>query len=387
MSKKIGFIPLRKGSKGIKNKNTRKLVGRPLYAWVLTEAIFSDLDKVYVYSDDENLIDFISKEYSWSEKVVAMLRSDESASDTASTELAMLEFCQKINFDFEVFCLLQATSPLTSRFNINDSLTKLIDNKYDSILSVVKTHKFSWNKNGTAVNYDIFNRPRRQDFDGLILENGAIYCTSKKSLMASKNRISNSIGLLEMDVESLLEIDSETDWVIVEQLLINRQKKLKSNKQITHLILDVDGVFTDGCVYYSKDGELTKKFDMRDGMGLEILREYDVEVIVMTSEKSELVAKRMQKLKINEVYLGVKDKFALLNKLVSDKGIDFGNLAYMGDDINDFANILTVGWSLAPNNAMDSIKLNADIVLSKDSGNGTIREACNFILNYNKRFN
>src|SRR5690606_35242791 len=111
--KKIGFIPVRKNSKGIPNKNKRKMVGRPLFSWVLGEAIFSDLDVVYVYTDDQDIIDFINKEYHWTNKVKALLRSDESATDTASTEFAMLEFCESINYDFDVFCLLQATSPFT----------------------------------------------------------------------------------------------------------------------------------------------------------------------------------------------------------------------------------------------------------------------------------
>ena len=189
-----------------------------------------------------------------------------------------------------------------------------------------------------------------------------------------------------MPEESLHEIDSEADWIVVEQLLIQRQKQAKQSNRITHLVLDVDGVFTDGSITYTKDGEHTKRFDMRDGMGLEILRQFDVEVIIMTSENSELVAKRMQKLQIEQVYLGVKDKFTLLNKLVKDNNIKLSNVAYVGDDVNDLANICSVGWSLAPNNAMTEIKTHADIVLSKNSGNGAIREACQFIKNYNKRF-
>lgn len=383
--KKIGFIPLRKNSKGIPNKNKRKMVGRPLFTWVLGEAIFSDLDAVYVYTDDQDIIDFIAKEYHWTNKVKAFLRSDESATDTASTELAILEFAEKIKYDFDVFCLLQATSPFTKSNDINVCLSKLSDG-YDSALTVVNTHRFLWNENGTAINYNPLNRPRRQDFDGLLVENGAVYTVTKEALQKHKNRLGEKIGIVKMPEDSLLEIDSETDWIAVEQMLIERQKRNKNPEKITHLVLDVDGVFTDGTITYTKDGEHTKTFDMRDGMGLEILRQFNVEVMVMTSEQSELVAKRMQKLNIANVYLGVKDKFTLLNHIIKQKGIALNNIAYVGDDVNDLANICSVGWSFAPNNAMDVVKQNADMVLSKNSGNGAIREACQFILNYNKRF-
>ena len=383
--KKIGFIPLRKGSKGIPNKNKRKMVGRPLFTWVLGEAIFSNLDEVVVYTDDESIIEFINKEYYWTNKVKALLRSKESASDTASTEFAMLEFCDTINYDFDVFCLLQATSPFTKKEDINICLDKLNEG-YDSALTVVNTHRFLWDKEGGAINYNTQARPRRQDFEGLLIENGAVYTSTKESLISTKNRLGNNVAVVQMTEESLYEIDSESDWIVVEQSLIERQKREKKSKKITHVVLDVDGVFTDGTITYTKEGEHTKSFDMRDGMGLEILRQFDVEVMVMTSENSELVSKRMEKLKIEHVFLGVKDKYTLLKQVIQNKKINLSNVAYIGDDVNDLTNICSVGWSLTPNNATDVVKLNADIVLSKNSGSGAIREACEFIMNYNKRF-
>ncbi|GAL81826.1 N-acetylneuraminate cytidylyltransferase [Algibacter lectus] len=383
--KKIGFIPLRKGSKGIVGKNKRKMVGRPLYTWVLGAALQSDLDLVYIYTDDQSIIDFIAKEYHYTDKVKAVLRSDASATDTASTESAMLEFATQIDYDFDVFCLLQATSPFTTAIDINACLTQ-VENGKDSALTVVNTHRFLWNANGTPINYDYNNRPRRQDFDGLLIENGAIYTCTKQVLQNNKNRLGQNIGIVKMPEDSLQEIDSESDWIVVENLLIERQKQLKKAEKITHLVLDVDGVFTDGTITYTKDGEHTKSFDMRDGMGLEILRQFGIEVMIMTSEQSELVAKRMEKLQIKQVFLGVKDKYTLLKTLSIQQNFSLNNVAYVGDDVNDMANICSVGWSFAPQNAMTEIKTNADVVLSKPSGAGAIREACYFIKNYNKRY-
>jgi N-acylneuraminate cytidylyltransferase len=82
----------------------------------------------------------------------------------------------------------------------------------------------------------------------------------------------------------------------------------------------------------------------------------------------------------------VKDKYSLLQQIILEQQISLNNVAYLGDDVNDLSNICSVGWSLAPNNATDDIKQHADVVLSKNSGAGAIREACQFILNYNKRF-
>lgn len=384
--KKTAIIPLRKGSKSIVGKNKRKMVGRPLFTWVLKEAIFSDLDEIIVFTDDDEIIEFVRKQYIWAPKVKAILRNDKNANDTASTENVLIEVSEKLNYNYDIICLLQATSPLTTFKDINNCLIAITENKYDAALTVVNTHRFTWNKDGTSQNYDVFNRPRRQDFEGLLIENGAVYCTTKNAFINSRNRISGTILPICMPEDSLVEIDSMTDWLIVEELLINRLKKQKNTNQITHVVLDVDGVFTDGTVTFTKNGEHTKSFDMRDGMGLEILRGLGIEVLVMTSEQSELVAERMKKLKIDQVYLGVKDKYALLQEIMLQKEIFLGNIAYIGDDVNDLANICSVGWSFAPNNATNIVKLQADTILNKNSGSGAIREACEFILNYNKRF-
>ncbi|MCM2303039.1 MAG: acylneuraminate cytidylyltransferase [Flavobacteriaceae bacterium] len=386
MSKKIGFIPLRKNSKGIPNKNKKKMVGRPLFCWVLSEAIFSELDEVYVFTNDTEIIDFINKEYHWTSKVKTLLREEINANDTASTESALIEFSEKINQDYELLCLLQATSPLTTSKDINNAINKIKNDGFDSVLSVVKTHRFTWNLDGTAQNYDVFNRPRRQDFDGLLIENGAIYITKKEAFLSSKNRVSGNIGLIEMPEDTLVELDSLTDWLIVENLLTERLKKAKKTQRIEYLVLDVDGVFTDGGIYYNAEGELAKKFDMRDGMGLEILRENKVVVVVLTAENSALVAQRMKKLNIQNTFLGVKDKYSFLQQFLVSNKSSIGAVAYIGDDVNDLANLCNAGWSFAPNNATNAVKPHVDMVLNQDSANGAIREACEFILKYNKRY-
>ncbi|MGB5666427.1 MAG: acylneuraminate cytidylyltransferase [Maribacter sp.] len=383
----IGFIPLRKNSKGIPNKNKKKLLGRPLFTWVLTEAIFSNLDKVFVFTDDEEIIDYVNLHYKWSPKVSCIKRSAENASDTSSTEAAIMEFSNKVNTSFDVFCLLQATSPLTKRNDINKALEKLENKGLDAVLSVVNTHRFIWTKDGKSLNYDYKNRPRRQDFEGLLMENGAVYCTTKKALLQSENRLSGKIGTIEMSEDTLVEIDSETDWQVVEQLLVSSFKTNKSKQRINYLVLDVDGVFTDGSVTFNKDGEFSKSFDMRDGMGLEILREYNVKVMVMTSENSEVVKQRMKKLKIGDVFLGIKDKYSFLENICNERKISPKEIAYIGDDVNDLSNILRAGWSFCPANATKPIKFHADIVLSNKSRYGAIREATEFIINYNLRFN
>ncbi|WP_430932384.1 cytidylyltransferase domain-containing protein [Saccharicrinis sp. 156] len=383
---KIAIIPLRAGSKGIVNKNRKKIFGRPLFAWVLTEAIQSKLDQVYVFTDDTVIKSYIEKEYTWTNKVTVVERSAESASDTASTEAGMVELAEKLDYQFSHYFLLQATSPLTTAADIDKCIDTLKKEGVDSVLTAVKTHRFIWNSKGESLNYDYLNRPRRQDFEGLIIENGAVYGCTAETFKNTNNRLGGNIQVVEMEEDTLTEIDEPADLIIIEQLL--KKRLLQSKKplgSIRYLVLDVDGVFTDATVSYTQDGEFSKNFSFVDGMGLEVLRDNSIEPIIMTSENSDLVKKRMEKLQIKRCYLGVKDKYALLNSILPELGVLRNQIAYLGDDINDLSNILSVGWGACPINATGQVANNADIKLSANGGKGAIRELVEFLISFNKR--
>jgi N-acylneuraminate cytidylyltransferase len=383
--KSVAIIPLRKGSKGIPGKNKMKILGRRLYQWSLGEAIFSKLDEVYIFTDDEEIIDQVEKEYHWTDKVKVIKRSAENANDIASTEAAMFEFVEKIQWDFETICLLQATSPLTCRNDINNVLADINGNDFDSALTVVKTKRFIWGEDSKSINYDYKFRPRRQDFDGIRIENGAVYASTKEQFIKSKNRLGGKISMVEMPEDTLTEIDEISDVLIIEKLLLNRLNSFKEDiAKIKLLVLDVDGVFTPGTVGVTNTGELEKVFSLRDGMGIENLRLSGVEVIVMTSEISPIVESRMKKLGL-ELYMGVKDKYSRLDRVLETKGFTRKEVAYVGDDVNDLVNISSVAWGFCPNDAVLELQPYCDIKLNNRGGDQAIREACQFIAKYNNR--
>ena len=94
----------------------------------------------------------------------------------------------------------------------------------------------------------------------------------------------------------------------------------------------------------------------------------------------------MQKLQIKYTFLGVKDKYSFLQNFINQQNATWGNLAYVGDDVNDLANLCTVGWSFAPNNATAIVKQHVDVVLNNNSADGAIREVCEWIMKYNTRY-
>lgn len=377
----IGFIPLRKGSKGIPSKNRKFLLGRPLFSWALTEAENSVLDLVYVFTDDQYIKDYIINEYVDSEKIKVLARSEESATDSASTEFAMIEFIKLTNIDYDTISLIQATSPLVTKIDINNCI-QAINDGFESALTVTPIKRFFWNKNNEPINYDYNKRPRRQDVDFEYTENGACYTTTKKAFTDSKNRISGKIKLIKMSEESFYEIDEQHDFKIVEALLINRLKKNHFNSfdDIKLLCLDVDGVLTDGTSQYTSDGELSKNFSLFDGKGLELLRSKGIDVCIITSENSKIVKARVKKLKIESAFYGIKDKYRILEKILNHKQIKWSQVAYIGDDVNDLTNIIASGVSFCPKNGNINVKFYSSFLLRNFGGNGAVREACDIIL-------
>ena len=209
----IAIVPIRSGSKGIPNKNIKLLAGKPLAWWVLNTLENSNVDKIIVALDKE-YIDLV-KSFSFS-KVKIYLRDLQNSRDISSTEDVLIEVINNLNINDDIL-LAQATSPLTTSNDFNGGIE--LYKKYDSILSVVNQKRFIWNNQGISVNYDYKNRPRRQDWGGYLVENGAFYISNSTNILKSKNRISGNIGLYKMDEKTYYEIDSEDDWEIIKNLI------------------------------------------------------------------------------------------------------------------------------------------------------------------------
>ncbi len=382
LGENIAFIPVRGGSKSIKFKNIKKINGRPLIYWVLDAVVeCNSIDKVVVSTDSDEIRDTVNL-YN-SNKILIINRSDEVSTDFASTESVMLEFAE--NYAFKNIILVQATSPLIDSHDLTQGL-ELYKNA-DSVLSVVNQKRFIWNKQEYAqpLNYDYLNRPRRQDFQGFYVENGAFYITSKELLIKSKCRISGKISTYVMEEESYYEIDEPSDWIIVEKLLENKYGKVdlsKKIKKIRCLLVDCDGVLTNGAMYYTENGDEIKKFSTYDGMGFQLLKNHGIITGIITGEDRQLVKRRFEKLGLNELYMGVSDKLKILDEICKKNNLKYEEVAYIGDDLNDIPIIENVGFSCSVHNGISIIKSKVDYVTSKNGGEGAVREIADLILKY-----
>lgn len=152
-------------------------------------------------------------------------------------------------------------------------------------------------------------------------------------------------------------------------------------RKIKLLITDCDGVLTDGGVYYGEQGEILKKFNIRDGMGVERLRKLaDVQTGIITGEVSPSVAKRAEKLQITELHLGIKDKLKVLMQIMVNKNLTTDNIAYIGDDVNDIEIMQQVGLTACPADAISFTKNIADYVCESKGGEGCFREFAELII-------
>ena len=130
----------------------------------------------------------------------------------------------------------------------------------------------------------------------------------------------------------------------------------RTKKKIKIFITDVDGVLTDGGMYYSEKGEIIKKFNTRDGMGIEILVKNGIIPVILTKENSDIVLKRAEKLKIKDVYTGVEDKLEKAGELIKKYKFSFDEVVYIGDDINDVPLLKMAGFSCCPFDAVEKVK-------------------------------
>ena len=416
------FIPVRGGSKSIPLKNIKPICGKPLVYWTLRAACeCSAIDRVYVATDSVKIRGTVlafktGEEAALFAKAEVISRSAESASDTASTEFAMLEFAE--NYEFDNIVLIQATSPLLRGTDLDRGFAAFAEPGTDSVLSVVPQKRFHWANDAAGyahpTNYDVFHRPRRQEFDGYLVENGAFYITSKADLLASKNRVSGNIKAVEMREDTFFEIDEPSDWIVIEALMkkngldalgqgaaapevqeaaaqsgpgagtqtggFQTANERQALPKIRMFLTDCDGCLTDAGMYYSEKGDELKKFNTRDGMGFSILGGKGIVTGIVTSEDVDLNRRRAAKLKLDILESGCKDKPRAVRRICAERGIDLSQVAYVGDDLNDLAVIRMVGFGCAPADALPQVRQAADFVAEAKGGNGAIREIIEYML-------
>lgn len=382
MSKFVAFIPLRGGSKGIPGKNIKQIAGRPLLQYVTEAALAADeIEHIVISTDSDDIRQTVKRLYRNNEKVILFNRLPSTATDDATTESAMLDFAERSDLEFDHVILIQATSPLLQTRHLVEGIAKYKNDKLGGLVSVVEQNRFLW-KDGKPMNYNPLNRSRRQGFEGHTVENGAFYITGRQLLLKNKCRISKPYGTYVMPWNSYYEIDEPEDWEHIEHVLVSSEMKRSTNqlpRPVKAVVFDFDGVFTDNKVIVQQNGEEAIVCDRGDGMGISKLRKLGIDMWVISKEQNPVLKSRCEKLKIPCIH-GVDDKWTLLRKQLHERSYRPEEVVYVGNDVNDIECILHVGCGVAVADSHPDVLKVSDLILTKNGGNGAIRELCDMIL-------
>ncbi len=411
----LALVLARGGSKSIPRKNLREVGGVPLVAYPVAAALRAKtVGRVIVSTDDEGIAE-VARAYG---AEVPFLRPPELAQDDTPDlpvfvhALTLLE--QEEGARPEIIVHLRPTTPFCRSEDIDRGVELLASRpEADAVRMVCRPSQNPfkmWQKREDGflmplVDVGIpepYNQPR-QKLPPVFWQNGVDF-TRWRTVISQGSMTGRRILALESsasDWENWVDIDSEVTLESADFLVrtgriqipcpVPIRPRLEGGAgnprrrtwpvHVKLLALDFDGVMTDNRVWVSREGEELVAVNRSDGMGLRLLQEHGVEVVVLSSEESELVASRCRKLDLRW-YMGAKDKLPVLLGFLADRGIAPEETIYVGNDINDLPCMEAVGFGVAVQDAHPEVLHHADRILGSPGGRGAVREICDLILRH-----
>lgn len=381
----LTLIPARGGSKGIPRKNIRLIANQPVLAYTIQAAQQTcSITRIVVSTDDDEIARVAC---AYGAEVV--LRPAEISGDTASSESALEHalayLYEKEKYEPDLVVFLQATSPLRQSHDIQAALDQFARQDADSLFSASAFEGFVWKLSGdqvTAINYNPLQRPRRQELDGVFLqENGSIYIFKPWVLHKHHNRLGGKISVYVMDRLDSFQLDEPRDLELVEQLMRLPRTRVSERTlgAIKLLALDFDGVLTDNRALVDQEGKEAVRVNRSDGWGIARLKEAGVRVIVISTETNPIVAARCRKLEI-DCFQSAGDKLAVLQEFAAQHQLDRHDIAFVGNDVNDLACLEWVGLPIVVADAHPRVRAIAARITKHKGGDGAVREIADWML-------
>lgn len=383
---KAALILARGGSKGIPLKNVKTLAGIPLIGWVLRAAVDSEVfDSVWV-STDHDEIERIAR--SWGAQIHR--RSAEVSKDS-STSLDTIQEFIRLNPDVDIVCNIQATAPCLHPFHLKRAMRLIMEQGNDSVFSVVRRHHFRWQEvkvdsgeTTRPLNLDPYNRPRRQDWDGELVENGSFYFTHRKLIEKEGLLQGGKVAYFEMRPEYSVDIDVDIDWPVAEQRVLRYGYFGRDTPEVVKLMFcNVSGCLTEGRIFLSVSGEEMVSINTRDTAGIRMLQKEGMEVVLLTSSldpfEEALSQKVSQRLGCEVLRVG-EQPLDDLEMLVKEKELSWKDVAFMGNDEMDVKCLNVAGLSAVPSDSPTVAVNAAKYICRAPGGRGAVREFAEHIL-------
>lgn len=377
----VAIIPARGGSKGVPRKNVLRVGGIPLVARaVRTARGASGIDRVIVSTDDDEIADVAER---WGAEIVR--RPAELASDGATSEDAVLHAIDDLESRgavIETVAFLQATSPFIPSAPLSDAVSRVRSGDADSVFSARESYEFSWaddDGEAWAVGHDRDHRPRRQDRDPLFVETGAFYVFRADGFREARHRFFGRTAIAPVSAHLSIEIDTADELAAARALAPLAEIEAQDPIDISAVVTDFDGVHTDDTAGVDEYGEEHVRVSRSDGMGVRLLREAGIPVLILSTERNQVVARRAEKLGVDVLH-GQSDKALALVAWARESDIPLDRIAYVGNDINDLGCLEVVGWPIVVPGSHPLAAAAARIVLTRRGGHGAVRELAERVL-------
>ncbi len=388
----LAVVPARGGSRGVAGKNLRLVGGRTLLRRAVETARASaHVLRIVVSTDDDSIA---AEAASAGAEVIH--RPQELSTDTASSEGVLLHALDALDtsegYRPELLVLIQCTSPFTTARDVDDAVGLLLRTSADVAFAATPFHGFLWRQDASGtwrgVNHDASQRPRRQDRAPEFLETGSFYVMRAGGFRAARHRFFGTIVPVLIPNARALEIDEPEDLRRAELLLPLAEGRHAGSlpDSPAALVMDFDGVFTDNRLLVFEDGSEAVRCHRGDGLGLARLRATGLPMLVLSTERSPVVAARCAKLGL-ECQHGVEDKLSALTRWLEGRDLRADGVIYLGNDSNDIECMRRVGCAVAPSDAETEARAEADIVLQRPGGRGAIRELADLLLDKGEREN
>ena len=395
----LALIPARGGSKTVPRKNIQPLAGHPLIAYSIAAGLQAQrVSRVIVSTDDEELAES-SRSYGAEVPFLrpASLAQDETV-DLPVFKHALEWLAENESYHPEIVVQLRPTSPLRPPECVDRAIEVLLENhNSDSVRGVIlsgqnpyKMWRISPEGNLRSLIDNDFEEPYnmpRQELPQTYWQTGHIDVIRASTILEKGSMSGDNMLPLIMDPRYAIDIDTAKDhehaqWILGhgDLALIRPGSKVRPLPQKVELVIfDFDGVMTDNRVWVDADGRELVSANRGDGWGLARLKETGIQIVVLSTETDPVVAARCRKLGI-ETIQGIKDKAKALRELIESRGIESNETVYLGNDVNDVVCFPLVACALVVEDAHPDAKARADIILTKQGGQGAVRELCDILV-------